>query len=171
MSKIFIFLKVNLKIALLIGNCNYETNDEEIKMCRKCQSPGYNLTNLNMSESIETLRQRLEELGYLVMAFIDLDADNYLRAVRLARQICDQAESVSVLIYIAGHGYNYLSQDYLIPINTKLLLHHNNHDYKRILYSSLSLCSLSNLLESFKPLYLDQNISVVVFWDLCRREW
>ena len=140
-------------------------------MCSECQMPSYNLTNLNINSSFETLKKRLEELDYLVMAFVDLDADNFLRAIHLFRQVCDKASNVSVLVYVAGHGYNYMKEDYLIPVNTKMLLHHNKHEYRRIVNSSLSLCSLSNLIESFKPLSLDQNITVHCIWDLCRRDW
>ncbi len=163
--------KVNLKIALLIGNSNYECDDDEIRMCKKCQMPSYNLIKLDILSQFEILKKRLEKMNYLVLAFVDLDAENFMRSLRLVRQLCDQAESVSVLIYVAGHGYHYLKEDYLIPINTKMLLHRNNHDYRRIMYSSLSICSLSSLLDNFRPSYPEQNISVVCFWDLCRREW
>ena len=157
-------------MALLIGNEHYESDDEKVNSCPKCQTPSYNLTRLNLSESFKRLKKRLEDLDYLVMAFIDLDSDEYIRALRLARKMCDQVDNVSVLIYVAGHGHNYCHEDFLIPINTKILLHNNHHDYRGIL-SQLSLCSLSNLLENFKPTLPDQNISVVCFWDLCRREW
>ena len=154
-------------MALIIGNGNYEINTEEIKSCRKCEIPSYNLCDLNLAESIENLKSLLEKLGYLVIAFTDLNAEQFLRAIRAVRKICDMAESVSLLIYVAGHGHNSYSEDYLIPIDAKSLLHQNNHDYRGI-HASLNLCSLSNLLENFKPV---ENISIVCFWDLCRREW
>lgn len=164
--------KVDLKIALIIGNSNYEPDDEEIKFCKKCtnMTPSYNLTNLNICSAFETLKPRLEELGYLVMSFLDVDVDGYLRALHMAREVCDRSKSVSVLIYVGGHGHNYVKEDFLIPIDTKKMLHNNNHEYRRI-YSSLNLCSLSNLLANFKPTSPSQNISVVCFWDLCRRTW
>lgn len=133
-------------------------------------TPSYNLTNLNICSAFETLKPRLEELGYLVMSFLDVDVDCYLRALHMAREVCDRSKSVSVLIYVGGHGHNYVKEDFLIPIDTKKMLHNSNHEYRRI-YSSLNLCSLSNLLANFKPASPSQNISVVCFWDLCRRTW
>ena len=117
-----------MKLALLIGNQNYESDDEKVNSCQKCQTPSYNLTKLNLSDSIDG-KKRLEDLDYLVMSFIDLDSDEYIRALRLARKMCDKVENVSVLIYVAGLGHNYCHEDFLIPINTKLLLHNNHHDY------------------------------------------
>jgi hypothetical protein len=104
------------------------------------------------------------------MSFIDIDSDEYVRALRLARKLCDKSSNVSILIYVAGHGFSYGQEDYLIPINTELLLHYNQHDYRGIL-TQLRLCSLSNLLENFKTSSSEQNISVICFWDLCRTEW
>lgn len=141
-------------------------------MCKQCTKvlPDYNLTNLNIYSAFETLKKRLESLGFLVLSFLDLDAESFLRALHVARDICAKASSVTVLIYVAGHGHNYVKEDFLIPINTKVLLHNNNHEYNKI-YSSLNLCCLSNLLESFRPAFPGQGVSVVCFWDLCRRTW
>jgi hypothetical protein len=69
--------QVDLKLALIIGNSHYESDDEEIKFCRQCANmqPNYNLANLNLCSSFQLLKPRLQELGYLVMSFVDVDVD------------------------------------------------------------------------------------------------
>ncbi len=130
----------------------------------------FNLLNLNIYSAFRSLKQRLESLDYLVFSFLDLDADSYLRALYAVRKIYSAAQSVSVLIYVAGHGYNCAKEDFLIPINTETLLHNNSHEIRNIRHGNLSLCSLNNLLDNFKPVTKEQNVSVVCFWDLCRGE-
>jgi hypothetical protein len=119
------------------------------------------------------MKRELERLDYIVIAFIDLNAEDYLRAIRFFREICETAEHVSILVYVSGHGYQANHHDYLIPIDSRLILHRNGHK-KHGINHIYSLNSLDNLLENFisDPLtYPKKKYTVVCLWDLCREEW
>lgn len=127
------------------------------------------IQKLHVHDSISRLKDKLEKLGYIVMPFVDLDADSYLRFIRLFQKICEEAENVSVFIYVAGHGYNEKNQDFLIPSNIRSIYHANNHEYGPA-YSQLRSCSLENLLENFRSTE-HTKFTVTCFWDLCRTKW
>lgn len=166
-------LKVDLKIALLIGNGNYEKDRNLIGNCANCNRENKWINNLDIYDSLERLQVAYERLGYIVLAFIDLNAEDFLRAVKLFKRICDKADHVSVLVHVMGHGHNYNHHDYLIPIDAKLKIHNNNHAYHGIM-NMISISNLHNLLEVFiSDINVDPNkkFYVVCFWDLCRSQW
>ena len=78
-----------------------------------------------------------------------------------------------MLFYVAGHGYHYLGEDFLFPVDAKSLFHNNHHSYKGIIrnVNVFGLSNLQNLLESFKSAKDGLHFSIVCFWDLCRKEW
>ena len=119
-------------------------------------------------------------MGYLVMAFIDLSSEEFLRAIRFFKNMCDSVDHVSLLIYVCGHGHGHHNKhhnkDYLIPINSRKVIHDNNHETHG-LDKDFSLSSLDNLLENFIPdddlLSFNPNkkYNIICLWDLCRNEW
>ena len=124
--------------------------------------------NLNVGESIERLKKMLEDYGYLVVTFLDLKADDFLRVVFYFRKYLERLQkSCSVLVYVGGHGFNSNHQDYLVPIDHILIYHNNNHSdiaYRREFSSS----TLHNLLQSFVSPSLMNKVQVDCLWDLCR---
>jgi hypothetical protein len=164
-----------LKIALIICNGAYEKYEEtaEMKNCKECLSiyRSLNLIDLSSFETAERLRYKLEKLGYLVMAFVDLRSEDYLRVIKLFRKACSNAPRVSSLIYVSGHGFNNCHQDILVSIDARNILHennHNNHCAQRL----FGLSSLVNLFENFVSSPEDnQKFSLICLWDLCRKQW
>ena len=115
------------------------------------------------------MREAFESMHYIVLSFIDLNSSDYLRAIRFLRDICESADRVSVMVYVAGHGYRYNHEDFLIPVDACKLIHHNNHDVR---YDQMfSLSSLNNLLENFISEDSRDKYNVIVLWDLCRADW
>jgi hypothetical protein len=121
-------------------------------------------------DSVERIKSKLESYGYLTVSFVDLDSEQYLRVIKFFRQLCLGAHNISVLVYVAGHGFNYNKQDYLIPIDSRILMHNNSHDYHGI-EKLHGMSSLENLFEIFSTDSLSQKFSLVCLWDLCRVSW
>ena len=67
-----------------------------MKHCKECLSiyRSLNLIDLSSFETAERLRYKLEKLGYLVMAFVDLRSEDYLRVIKLFRKACSNASRV-----------------------------------------------------------------------------
>jgi hypothetical protein len=70
-----------LKIALLIGNGDYYIRDDNINHCPECRGAKIqiNFEQLNPYSSLERLKEKLEAYGFLVMSFVDLNSEEYLR--------------------------------------------------------------------------------------------
>ncbi|CAF0896417.1 unnamed protein product [Brachionus calyciflorus] len=165
----------DLKIALLIGNADYERDEHRYNECLMCKSDKSHkwLSHLDIYNSLERLKIAYEKLGYIVLAFVDMNADDCLRSVKLFKKICDQADRVSVLLHVIGHGHTYSHHDYLMPVDTRLKYHLNNHQYHGLLHE-ISISNLHNFLELFisdDRLEPNKQFYVVVFWDLCRSQW
>ncbi len=160
-----------MKIALLIGNANYDRDDSNLNLlCAECNSSN-NMHNLSdVYSSLKNLKEAFEAMNYIVISFIDLNSEEYLRAIRFFRSICEQAERVSVMLYVAGHGYHFKHQDFLVPINARKLIHLNGHN-TRGLNQTFSMSCLDNLLENFISEERKQKYNVICLWDLCRQNW
>lgn len=163
----FIIYVDDVKLALIIGNGDYELYD-----CNECKESYLQFSNLNVTKSLIELKKTLEDNDFIVMACIDLEATNFLRMIRLFREKCYQAKNVLAFVYIGGHGFHRGTDDYIVPSDIQALLHedHDRLNDKFYFKQSLGLCSLTNLLENFvaeenethKVTYL------TCFWDLCR---
>ena len=105
--------KDDIKVALLICNGDYQ-QDETTEQCPDCKNH-LSLSDLNAKETGQRLRQQLEKLGYLVIAFLDLTAECYLRVIKFFRWMCSKAKKASLLFYVSGHGFYMNNQDLLIP--------------------------------------------------------
>ena len=162
-------------MALIIGNSQYKRFD-----CDECKRTDLSYENLTVEDSLIRLKNLLEENDFIVTAYIDLEAEKFLRVVRLFKEKCEAAKHVLAFIYIGAHGFHRGSHDYAVPIDFQDMIHSNNH---RLTASSnsLSCCSLASLLENFSENNEEKiddegeiikkeptKFSVVCFWDLCR---
>ena len=127
------------------------------------------LCNLNVGESISRLKKMLEDYGYLVVTFLDLKEDDYLRVIEFFRNFFEKLnKSSSVFVYVGGHGFHSNQQEYLIPTDYRLIYHKADHD--EIVYRSLfASSSLRNLLRPFQRTS-EYKLHVDCLWDLCREE-
>jgi hypothetical protein len=151
-------------LALLIGNGNYKMEADLIQSCKLCYLRKDNYRNLDMKDSISRLKMKLEEFGYLVLSFVDLKEDQFIRVIKYFRSYLDTLDKrCSILVYVGGHGFHTHpgGQDYLVPVDHMRLCHENGHSEKRY------LCSLKVLLENFAPKD-DEQIHLDCLWDLCR---
>ena len=126
--------------------------------------------NLNVYDGMLKMKKLLEKLGYLVIMFVDLKSDEYLRVIRFFRGICDLAESCSVFAYVAGHGFYQDHHDYLIPINSVEIFHSNKHSVHQMKIAC-AISSLANFFEAMRPDDRNKNIYIDCMWDLCRGNW
>jgi hypothetical protein len=157
-------------MALIIGNGQYRRFH-----CDECeQTNGYE--NLTVENNLRDLKYLLEENDFIVTAYVDLEAENFLRVIRLFKEKCQVAKNVLAFIYIGAHGFHRGTHDFAVPVDFQDIMHENQH---RLTASSLGLCTLASLLENFAESN-DENtdeesqkkestkFSVVCFWDLCR---
>lgn len=154
-------------MAFLIGNGDYTRfkKTKYIKDCKLCRKRTEDYCDLHMKESLIRLKKKLEDFGYLVVAFLDLKEEEFLRVIKYFRKYLDTLNKrCSILIYVGGHGFHsYPGHDFLVPIDHMLLYHANGHK-ENIKY----LCSLKALLENFKSDNKKQ-FHIDCLWDLCRK--
>lgn len=112
----------------MIGNGNYR-NEKTNSKCRLCFRDDQPFDNLDIYESIERLKVAYERLGFIVLAFIDLNTEEFLRVIKLVELICQNANQVMILFHVIGHGKNYKSHDFLLPRDYFIEYHYNNHIY------------------------------------------
>lgn len=165
----------DLKIALLIGNGDYEKDKICYETCRECKRDYSHewLSSLDIYDTLDYLKKIYENLGYIVLAFIDLNAEESLKCTKLFKMICDRAEKVSVLFHVLGHGHSHNHHDYLMPINTRIQYHFNGHHYNGLM-NQISISNLHNFLELFisdDRIEPNKQFYVAVIWDLCRGQW
>jgi hypothetical protein len=150
-------------MALIIGNGEYERFD-----CGDCHNSAYRFSNLTVAPNLEQLKKKLEKNDFYVMACLDLEAENFLRVIRLFREKCETAKSVLAFIYIGAHGFHRGMHDFVVPVNFQDITHEKKH----VLTPDLNHQTLATLLENFcqsddeteKP----TKFTLIVFWDLCR---
>lgn len=91
------------RIALVIGNSNYEKEDHL----------------LNAVNDARDVSQKLKNLGFDVITLYDADIDDMQTTIS---SFFDLAKSYQVaLIYFAGHGVRYAGKDYLLSTDRKEL--------------------------------------------------
>lgn len=112
-------------------------------------------------------------MNYLVIPFLDLNDEEYLRVIMMFKEICENnfARNISVIAYITGHGHFSNHNEFLIPIDAGKLVHLSKH---KLNPHDFAFSCLKNLMEIFYSDPIDEapskKYSVVVFWDLCRSE-
>ena len=134
-----------------------------------------------MTHGLSKLKEKLEQLDYIVLSFLDLDAESFLRAVRYFKEICEGTQSISIFIYVGGHGFHNQYDDHLVPIDVQEdnhAMHHNldfGNNFEQNIHANtftsnkLRWCSLKNLFENLVQLSHDNRlVYVTCLWDLCR---
>ena len=122
-----------------------------------------------VDDSIMRLKNKLETMGYVVMAFLNLDSEMFLNFVTVFRRICGTAQNASILIYVGGYGFHHDSEDFLLPIDVTSVFHASGHETSSLL-RHLRNCSLENLLASFETTETN-TFTVTCLWDMCRSSW
>ena len=155
-------------MALIIGNSEYESF--LYQNCKRCSK--YYFLNINLTPKLALLKYELEKNGFLVMAYIDLKAEDFMRVVRIFKDKCERGKNVLAFIYVGGHGFchDYVVGDCFVPIDFQKNFHNNNH---KKLINSKNHISLVSLLENFISSEKEKNetnFSVICFWDMCRKD-
>lgn len=150
----------------MIGNADYESLE-----CSNDECNLLDMESLDMYLNMSRLKAEMEQLDFLTMSFVNLNAREYLRSICLLLEMCKSAQKVLVLVNVAGHGHRDLNNDYLIPVNTQFSFHLNDH--KGYLSDSF-ICSIQNLMQAFvtdpKTDPTREKFTVGIIWDTCRLE-
>jgi hypothetical protein len=120
---------------------------------------------MDIYDSLERLKKELEELNFLVMAFIDLDSEAYLRVIQFFKNFCNQSERRAFIhIHVIGHGHHLKDNDFLVPVNSREIFHKSDHND----YLEDSFLSSYKNLQAFMFDGTSDKFQVNIFWDLCR---
>lgn len=139
---------------------------EKIPECEKCQVKFAKAYQLVIDEGINSVKAKMEGIGFRTIIFKDLNSVNYLDNIHHIKDICLK-KNAQVVIYVAGHGFNNGFDDFLIPNDIFDYYHSSNHDER--LYSNYSTtCGLQCLLRAFEFDEFNYQLNLGVWWDLCR---
>ncbi|KAK2181005.1 hypothetical protein NP493_416g02032 [Ridgeia piscesae] len=126
------------KVALLIGSSRYRGNSPRLPA---------------VINDIAFTRKKLEELQFKVISLVDLDLTEMRKAISW---FCDLlAEGVYALFYVAGHGFQYHGQHYLVPWDAREGVR---------LADCLCIEEVQKNAQEKKPAVL------LMFLDICRKE-
>lgn len=145
---------------LIIGNADYIKIECPLEECNKKFKL---ISSMDIYSNLSNIKAELEALGFLTISFINVNSIEYKGAISLLKKLCESAHKVLVLVYVAGHGHNHLSKDYLIPVDSQNYFHFNEH--KGFLKDSME-CGLHHLMKSFES--QNEKFTLGVLWDLCR---
>lgn len=146
---------------LIIGNADYMNSE-----CQSCQNKYKHFNSIDdIYESIAKIREKMEQLGFITMSFINLNTREYKRSLKLFKRLCEPANKVFVLVYMTGHGFNNFGKDNLVSIDSQRHYHLNGH--RNFLKESTSL-SLNYLMECFVSPPDHDKFHVGVFCDFNR---
>lgn len=151
-----------------MGNADYDmiecTKNRRNKS--ECDEKYENIVSMNIYPGLAKIKVEMENLGFLTISFINLNVEDYLRSIALLKKLCNGAAKPLVLVYVAGHGHNYLGKDYLIPVDSQH--HYHLHGHKHYLKESMN-CGLHRLMNCFNEFNINPSrFTVGVLWDLCR---
>lgn len=126
------------KVALLIGSSRYRGNSPRLPA---------------VINDIYFTRKKLEELQFKVISLVDLDLAEMRKAISW---FCDLlTKGVYGLFYVAGHGFQYQGQHYLVPWDAR-------EGVK--LSDCLCIQEVQQRAQQKKPAVL------LMFLDICRKE-
>lgn len=144
-----------MKIECPLGEC-----DDKFKL----------INSMDIYSNLSMIKAEMEAIGFLTISFINLNAIEYKAALNMVKKLCETANNVLVLVYVAGHGHNNLGNDFMIPVDSQISFHLNGH--RRFLKDED--CSLETLMRTFEESTEQADGRVVskftvgVLWDLCR---
>lgn len=151
-----------------MGNADYVKIDCPLDDCNEKFKV---IGSMDIYSNLSKIKDEIEALGFLTISFVNLNANEYSSAISLLIKLCESAKKVLALVYVAGHGHNHLSKDYLIPVDSRHCFHFRGH--KSFLRESMD-CSLHTLMKSFEEADnkyengYNEKFTVGVLWDLCR---
>lgn len=186
-----------MKLALIVGNADYEDykqgdNYSDLAKCshRKCHEKFEKYSSMRgIYQSMSSMKNELSNLGFLVISFVNVNVNDYMKALSLLKKLCKPACRAYVLVYVAGHGHNCKNLDYLVPVDARMYFHMNDHKPEYFLANSKG-SSLVQLMQTFSEINNEKKqevsssetadlvadvehancdkLTVRVLWDLCR---
>jgi uncharacterized caspase-like protein len=132
---------VDQRMALVIGNANYQT-------APKLANPG---------NDAQSMSQLLNSAGFEVTKAIDLTRSDMVRVVQdFTAKVAERGPGAVAMIYYAGHGVQIEGENYLLPVDAKIS---SPYDLDG---NSLRLVDLMGTLDS-----ISSRMRIVVL-DACR---
>ncbi|MEH2526434.1 MULTISPECIES: caspase family protein [unclassified Bradyrhizobium] len=132
---------VDQRIALVIGNSNYQT-------APRLTNPG---------NDAQSMSQLLNSAGFEVTQATDLTRSDMIRVVQdFSAKVAERGPGTVAMIYYAGHGVQVAGENYLLPVDAKIA---SSSDLDG---NSLRLVDLMGTLESI------QSRMRIVVLDACR---
>ena len=96
---------VDQRIALVIGNSNYQT-------APKLANPG---------NDAQSVAQLLNSAGFEVTQATDLTRSDMVRVVQdFSAKVAERGPGTVAMIYYAGHGVQVAGENYLLPVDAKI---------------------------------------------------
>lgn len=92
---------LSVKIAILIGNSDYETFS-------KCASS---------SRDVDSMSHVLTQLDYNVYDYKNLERNNFLDSINFLVEGFRDSKIESFVFYYSGHGFSFRGQDFLVPVD------------------------------------------------------
>jgi len=127
----------NKRLALIIANSLYQ-NAPVLK---------------NPSNDAKVVAQKLHELGFDVQVETNLDAKGFSRIIQGFSSKLDK--NTDALFYYAGHGLEYLGENYLVGVDAKL------QSEATVQFETFRLNTVRSLIEQ-------KASTTLIFWDGCR---
>jgi hypothetical protein len=129
------------RFALVVGNSKYET-----------------ITALpNPAKDAKAVGELLRSAGFEVTSAADLGQSGMRRAVRdFAAKLADKGEDTVALIYYAGHGVQIDGENYLVPVDAKIMRESD------VALEAVRFADVMNMLDSAR------SRTRIVILDACR---
>jgi WD40 repeat protein len=127
----------NKRLALIIANSQYQ----------------HTAVLKNPPNDAKMIAEKLRDLGFEVQVETDLDAKGFSRIFKSFSAKLDK--NTDALFYYAGHGLDYLGENYLVAVDAKL------QSEATIQFETFRLNAVRNLIEQ-------QAGTTLIFWDGCR---
>ena len=127
----------NKRVALLVGNSNYQSNPLK-----------------NPSNDIRLLEKTLKKTGFEVITETDVSRKKFRKALNEFRnKLNSYGESTDALFYYSGHGMQYEGNNYLIPLKSDIETEYDLDDES--ISSNRILSAMASVSSGVKIILLD----------------